>query len=61
MKNEMNMTYFEYHNAHHQTHALRMYGVSYDTLGLLGQMDVDDAVASEWMSIPFIDRKDLRK
>ena len=53
----MNMTYFDYHNAHAQTHAFRMFGVSYDTLGLLGQLDVDDAVASEWMSIPF----DLRK
>ena len=61
MKNGMIMKYFDYHNAHAQTHALRMYGVSYDTLGLLGQMDVDDAVASEWMDIPFIDRKDLRK
>lgn len=61
MKNKENMNYIEYHNAHAQTHALRMYGVSYDTLGLLGQMDVDDAVASEWMDIPFIDRKDLRK
>ena len=55
------MNYIDYHNAHAQTHALRMYGVSYDTLGLLAQMDVDDAVASEWMDIPFIDRKDLQK
>ena len=55
------MSYIEYHNAHAQTHALRMYGVSYDTLGLLAQMDVDDAVASEWMDIPFIDRKTLQK
>ena len=56
MKNGMIMKYFEYHNAHAQSHALRMYGVSYDTLGLLGQMDVDDAVASEWMDIDFRDR-----
>ena len=56
MKNGMIMKYFDYHNAHAQTHALRMYGVSYDTLGLLGQMDVDDAVAKEWMDIDFRDR-----
>ena len=52
MKNGMIMSYIEYHNAHAQSHALRMYGVSYDTLGLLGQLDVDAAVAEEWMNTP---------
>lgn len=49
MKNKEIMKYFEYHNKHAQSHALRMYGVSYDTLGPLAQMNVDDAVADEFM------------
>ena len=47
------MNYIEYHNAHAQSHALRMYGVAYDTLGLLGQLDVDAAVSEAWMNQSF--------
>ena len=43
------MKYFEYHNKHAQTHALRMYGHRYETLEPLAQMNVDDAVADEFM------------
>lgn len=49
MKNGMIMKYFEYHNKHAQSHALRMYGRRYDTLEPLAQMNVDDAVADEFM------------
>ena len=54
------MTYFEYHNLHAQTFAFRMYGFSYDTLNILEQLTVDDALAARWECIPFALRNALQ-
>ena len=60
MKNGMIMTYFEYHNLHAQTFAFTMYGRSYDTLRILEQLTVDDAICARWECIPFTLRNALQ-
>ena len=54
------MTYHAYHNLHAQTFAFRMYGQSYDTLNILEQLTVDDALAARWECIPFALRNALQ-
>lgn len=54
------MTYFDYHNALADKYARLTFSKDYASLDMFQQDAIDDHIASQWMDIAFIDRKDLQ-
>lgn len=45
------MKYFDYHNANADLYAQLKYGVNYDELSHMGQMEIDDQIAEDWFTL----------